>query len=115
MNRICRIFLIRSQKIMLDSDLAKLYQVSTNAFNQAVKRNLDRFASDFMFRLSAEEMELLNLPQFVDEKPGTLIRYARRYARISIVKHFQAQPAAKPVSVPGFHETPSSILSLDNM
>jgi hypothetical protein len=60
-----RIFLIRGQKIMLDSDLAKLYQVSTKVFNQAVKRNLDHFPSDFMFRLSAEEMELLNRSQIV--------------------------------------------------
>ena len=46
-----RIFQIRGQKVMLDSDLAELYQVPTQALNQAVQRNLDRFPSDFMFRL----------------------------------------------------------------
>ncbi len=46
-----RIFQIRGQKVMLDSDLAELYQVPTKALNQAVQRNLDRFPSDFMFRL----------------------------------------------------------------
>ena len=50
-----RIYVIRGLKVMLDADLAALYRVSTKAFNQAVKRNLDRFPRDFMFRLSAEE------------------------------------------------------------
>ncbi len=40
---------------MLDSDLAKLYQVETKVLNQAVKRNLERFPTDFMFQLSNEE------------------------------------------------------------
>jgi len=50
-----RIYVIRSQKVMLDSDLAGLYQVPTKRLNEAVKRNLDRFPADFMFQLSAEE------------------------------------------------------------
>jgi phage regulator Rha-like protein len=44
---------------MVDSDLAELYRVPTKVFNQAVKRNLKRFPSDFMFRLSRKEMEIL--------------------------------------------------------
>ncbi|MBV9266111.1 MAG: ORF6N domain-containing protein [Acidobacteriaceae bacterium] len=47
--------LIRGQKVLLDSDLAELYGVSTKAFNQAVKRNGQRFPEDFMFRLTLEE------------------------------------------------------------
>jgi hypothetical protein len=50
-----RIFLIRGKKVMLDYDLASLYQVTTKALNQAVKRNIKRFPSDFMFRLSERE------------------------------------------------------------
>ena len=50
------IYEIRGQKVMLDFDLAKLYQVETKALNQAVKRNAERFPSDFMFRLTAEEV-----------------------------------------------------------
>lgn len=46
---------IRDEKVMLDADLAALYGVSTREVNQAVKRNLDRFPADFMFRLSAAE------------------------------------------------------------
>jgi hypothetical protein len=49
------IHLIRSQKVMLDTDLAELYGVATKAFNQAVKRNRSRFPSDFMFQLTPAE------------------------------------------------------------
>ena len=47
-----RILLLRGQRVILDSDLAALYGVSTKVFNQAVKRNADRFPTDFMFQLS---------------------------------------------------------------
>ena len=49
------IMLIRGQKVMLDEDLADLYEVETKALNRAVKRNLDRFPEDFMFQLTAKE------------------------------------------------------------
>ena len=52
-----KIFEIRGQKIMLDFDLAELYEVPTKALNQAVKRNLPRFPLDFMFRLTIDEWE----------------------------------------------------------
>jgi len=51
------ILLIRSQKVILDRDLAELYDVPTKVLNQAVKRNLKRFPDDFMFQLSPEEFE----------------------------------------------------------
>jgi len=54
-----KIFLIRGQKVMLSIDLAKLYGVETRAFNQAVKRNSNRFPSDFMFQVSSKEGEAL--------------------------------------------------------
>ena len=50
---------LRHEKIMLDSDLAELYGVETGALNRAVKRNVDRFPADFMFQLTAEEMDAL--------------------------------------------------------
>ncbi len=53
------ILLIRGQRVMLDADLAGLYGSTTKAFNQAVKRNLDRFPTDFMFRPTAEEAEVM--------------------------------------------------------
>ena len=58
------IYEIRGQKVMLDFDLARLYQVETKVLNQAVKRNTKRFPPDFMFQLTAEEV--LNMrSQFV--------------------------------------------------
>jgi ORF6N domain len=50
-----RIYLIRKQKVMLDSDLAELYGVTTGNLNKAVTRNADRFPKDFMFQLTREE------------------------------------------------------------
>jgi hypothetical protein len=50
-----QIYLIRGQKVMLDIDLAELYAVPTKRLNEQVKRNIDRFPSDFMFRLTTEE------------------------------------------------------------
>ena len=54
-----RIYEIRGQRVMLDRDLAELYQVTTGNLNKAVKRNIRRFPPDFMFQLSKEEFEKL--------------------------------------------------------
>jgi hypothetical protein len=53
------IYVIRDQKVMLDKDLAELYEVETKVLNQAVKRNISRFPNDFMFQLTTEECENL--------------------------------------------------------
>lgn len=54
---VSKIFIIRRRKVMLDRDLAELYGVKTMVLNQAVKRNIKRFPSDFMFQLTKEEMK----------------------------------------------------------
>ena len=54
-----KIYEIRNQKVMLDFDLAELYEVETKVLNQAVKRNISRFPKDFMFRLDTEEWSVL--------------------------------------------------------
>ena len=59
-----KIYEIRGQRVMLDFDLAALYQVTTSALNQAVKRNAERFPEEFMFRISASEWEHIS-SQFV--------------------------------------------------
>ena len=58
-----KIYLVRGEKVMLDRDLADLYQVETRVLNQAVRRNLDRFPSDFMFTLTRQEIR--NISQSV--------------------------------------------------
>ncbi len=64
-----KIYTIRNTKVMLDSDLAKLYEVETKVFNQAVKRNIDRFPDDFMFQITKEELENWR-SQFVTSNPN---------------------------------------------
>jgi hypothetical protein len=73
-----RIYLLRGEKVMLASDLADLYGVSTSALNQAVRRNRKRFPSDFMFQLNAREWESLK-SHFVTSKRGG-VRRALPYA-----------------------------------
>ena len=54
-----KIFLIRGKKVILDKDIAELYDVETKILNQAVKRNIERFPEDFMFQLTKEELNNL--------------------------------------------------------
>ncbi len=54
-----KIYIMRGKQVMIDRDLAELYQVENRALNQAVKRNSDRFPDDFMFQLTKEEYENL--------------------------------------------------------
>ena len=56
---ISRIYYVREQKVMLDFDLAALYEVETKRLNEQVKRNIDRFPEDFMFRLTSKEWNLM--------------------------------------------------------
>jgi hypothetical protein len=76
-----RIFLIRSQKVMIDADLADLYQVTTGNLNLAVRRNLDRFPEDFMFQLAEKEFENLRL-HFATSSWG-----GRRYMPYAFTEH----------------------------
>lgn len=65
-----KIFEIRGQRVMLDFDLAELYKVETRALNQAVKRNLKRFPSDFMFQLTNKEFENLKSQSVISSWGG---------------------------------------------
>ena len=70
------ILLIRSQKVMLDRDLAELYGIETRVLNQAVQRNIERFPDDFMFQLNKEEFQNWK-SQFVISKSERMgLRYA---------------------------------------
>lgn len=65
-----KIYIIRGKKVMLDKDLAMLYRVPTKRLNEAVKRNIKRFPTDFMFQLSKDESGLLSRSQFATLKVG---------------------------------------------
>ncbi|RHC71741.1 ORF6N domain-containing protein [Bacteroides uniformis] len=74
-----KIYEIRGQKVMLDFDLAEMYEVETRALNQAVKRNIERFPEDFMYQLAKDEWQNMS-SQFVmtsrNKRPKTAIPLA---------------------------------------
>ena len=71
-----KIYLVRGQKVLLDSDLAEMYGVETFNLNKAVKRNIDRFPEDFMFQLTPEEAGPLKFQIGISKPEG---RGGRRY------------------------------------
>jgi hypothetical protein len=74
-----RIHEVRGQKVMLDFDLANLYEVETKVLNQSVKRNIKRFPTDFMFQLTKEEWQTMSsqiVMTYPEKRPKTAIPYA---------------------------------------
>src|SRR5437016_12750574 len=78
-----RILMLREQKVILDSDLAELYGVPVKRLNQQVKRNQERFPSDFMFQLTRKEHKILRL-QIATSKKGS---GGRRYLPNVFTEH----------------------------
>lgn len=71
------IYIIRAQKVMLDSDLAKLYGVETKRLNEQVRRNIDRFPEDFMFECNSNELDILR-SQFATSNSASIWKHKRR-------------------------------------
>lgn len=69
-----RIYEIRGERVMLDYDLASMYEVQTKVLNQAVKRNIKRFPKDFMFRLTLEEWQAMRSNIVTAYEPTTALR-----------------------------------------
>lgn len=95
------ILLIRSHKVILDRDLARLYGVSTRTLNQAVKRNLNRFPSDFMFQLTSDETEswqrtteIRSRSQIVTLNPAVSLRSQIVILKKPRGKHIKHRPYA---------------------
>ena len=81
------IYEVRGRQVMLDEDLAEIYQVETRVLNQAVKRNIDRFPVEFMFQLTKEEYENLK-SQFVISSWG-----GRRKLPFAFTEHWNERQA----------------------
>jgi ORF6N domain len=81
-----RIATVRGQRVIVDADLAALYDVPTKRFNEAVKRNLAKFPADFMFTLTAEEFAALR-SQFATSNDQAAGRGGRRYAPRVFTEH----------------------------
>lgn len=85
-----RIVSLRGQRVILDADLAAFYGESTKRLNQQVSRNMERFPSDFMFRLNDEEFTALRLQSATSKQPSTdgiSARGGRRYAPLAFTEH----------------------------
>jgi len=78
-----KIYVIRNQKVMLDRDLAALYQVETKRLKEAVRRNISRFPKDFMFELSKEELNDWRT-QFATSNS---VKLGLRYAPMAFIEH----------------------------
>ena len=83
-----KIFEIRGQRVMLDFDLAELYQVETKRLKEAVRRNISRFPSDFMFELNTKEWEILRTQFATSSWGGT------RYQPFAFTEHGVAMLAS---------------------
>jgi hypothetical protein len=85
---VSRILLVRGQKVMLDTDLADLYGISTGRFNEQVRRNRDRFPSDFMFQLTNQEVERLRSQIAISiGETREAGRGGRRYLPLAFTEH----------------------------
>lgn len=88
-----KIYEIRGHKVMLDFDLADLYEVPTKSLNQAVKRNLQRFPSDFMFRLTPDEWETMR-SQFATATTSEIVMRSQNVTASQKKRNVSATPYA---------------------
>ena len=96
-----KILWLRQEKVLLGADLAELYSVETRVLNQAVKRNIERFPADFMFRLTGKEVELL-VSQNVIPHPGRLggaLPYAFTEQGVAMLSGVLKSPRAVAVNI----------------
>ena len=89
-----RIYEIRGERVMLDRDLAALYETETKALNLAVKRNIKRFPKDFMFQLTKEEFEGLRFQIETLEKSDNPLRLQNETLKTGRGQHSKYQPYA---------------------
>ena len=96
------IYEIRGQKVILDFDLAELYQVETRTLNQAVKRNSDRFPKDFMFQLSDYEWSQMSsqiVTTSIKKRPKTAIPFAFTEHGVIMLAGLLRSPTAITTSI----------------
>jgi hypothetical protein len=95
------ILVLRGHRVLLDTDLAVLYGVAAKALNQAVKRNIERFPSDFMFQLSAEEAGLLRSQSVTSKSQGgrRYLPYAFTEQGVAMLSSVLRSPRAVQVNI----------------
>ena len=97
-----KIYEIRSQKVMLDFDLAALYEVETRILNQAVKRNIDIFPEDFMFQISQTEWESMSshiVMTYPAKRPKTALPFAFTEHGVTMLANVLKSKKARQTSI----------------
>jgi phage regulator Rha-like protein len=97
-----RIFEVRGQKIMLDFDLAELYEVETRVLNQAIKRNSESFPEDFMFRLTREEWQEMSsqiVMTSVSKRPKSALPFAFTEHGVTMLASVLKSPKARKMNI----------------
>ena len=97
-----KIYTVRNVKIMLEKDLAALYEVETRALNQAVKRNIELFPSDFMFQLTKEELESMSSQIVMTSKtkrPNSALPFAFTEHGVAMLSNVLKSKQARLISV----------------
>lgn len=100
-----KIYEIRGEKVMLDFDIAHLYEVETRVFNQAIKRNIESFPKDFMFRLTTSEWHEISSSQIVmmDKLPknrtGRYLPYVFTEHGVTMVASVLKSPKARKMNI----------------
>ena len=95
------IFLVRHRRVMLDVDLARLYEVDTGTLNRAVKRHRERFPEDFVFQLTAEELETLRCQIGISKRRGgrRYLPYAFTEYGVAMLSSVLQSPRAVQVNI----------------
>jgi len=97
-----RIYEVRGEKVMLDFDLALLYDVETRVLNQAIKRNIDSFPEDFMFRLTAAEWQAMSSQMVMTsqaKRPKSAIPYAFTEHGVTMLASVLKSPKARQMNI----------------
>ena len=115
-----KIYEVNGIKIMLDFDLAELYEVETRVLNQAIKRNIDSFPEDFMFRLTIEEWEEISSSQSVmtSKRPKSALPYAFTEHGVTMLASVLKSPKARKMNIAivrAFIALRKTLLNIENL
>ncbi len=115
-----KIYEINGTSVMLDFDLAELYEVETRVLNQAIKRNIDSFPTDFMFRLTKEEWDKIMSSQFVmtSKRPKSALPYAFTEHGVTMLASVLKSPKARKMNIAivrAFVALRKTLLNIENL
>ena len=122
-----KIYEVNGIKVMLDYDLAELYEVETRVLNQAIKRNIESFPEDFMFRLTKEEWDEVSSSQIVmmssqsvmtSKRPKTALPYVFTEHGVTMLASVLRSPKARKMNIAivrAFVALRKAIVNIDNL